>query len=99
MITVQFIIDNSKPHSLSVEGARQTRIYNENLEASIVGGASGLYGDFKNDFELAIFDRMSGEFVTKFFLPDNSDDVVPYMEGETLTKFLNEVFHSGFQVR
>jgi hypothetical protein len=52
MITLQDIIDWSKPHQIN--GGRMTRIHNDEIDASIVGGVSGLYGDFKNDFEVAI---------------------------------------------
>jgi len=99
MITAQDIIKYSKPHPSEIEGARQTRLYNNALEMSIVGGGRGLYGDFEETFEIAIFDRESGEFVTKFFYPDGGDDVVGYMSAEKLEEFVNKIFHSGFQVR
>jgi hypothetical protein len=97
MITVEKIIEWSKPHQL--DGGKMTRIFNEEVEASIVGGRSGLYGDFEKDFELAIFDRKNDEFVTKFFYSEGSDDVVGYMRGEDLTDLLNKIFGKGFQVR
>jgi hypothetical protein len=97
MITVENIIEWSKPHQL--EGGRMTRIFNNDIEASIVGGRSGLYGDFEKDFELAIFDRQNDEFVTKFFYTEGSDDVVGYMTGENLVELLNKIFGKGFQVR
>jgi hypothetical protein len=97
MITVDNIIEWSKPHEL--EGGKMTRIFNEEIETSIVGGISGLYGDFEKDFELAIFDRKSDEFITKFFYPEGNDDVVGYMKGEDLIELLNKIFGKGFQVR
>jgi len=97
MITTENIIEWSKPHPL--DGGKMTRIFNEEVEASIVGGRSGLYGDFEKDFELAIIDRKSGDFITKFFYPEGSDDVVGYMTGENLTELLNKIFGKGFQVR
>jgi hypothetical protein len=75
-----------------------TRIHNDEIEFSIVGGRSGLYGDFKNDFEVAVIDRKTGEFVTKFFKPELSDDVIGYMKKEDLEEFVNQIFKKGFQV-
>lgn len=97
MITIQQIQDWSKPHAVS--GGKRTNIYNDAVELSIVGGASGLYGDFKDDFEIAIIDRVSKEFVTKYFLPDANDDVVGYLPSDELESLVNKIFHSGFQVR
>jgi hypothetical protein len=99
MITIKDIIELSKPHPVG-NGGRVTRIGNNNVEFSIVGGASGLYGDFIDYFEMAIFDTQSGEFVTKFFYPEAGDDVVGYMSGEDLEVLLNKVLkEKDFQVR
>lgn len=97
MITVENIIEWSKPHPL--EGGKMTRIYNEDVEFSIVGGRSGLYGDFINDFEVAVIDRESGDFITKFFKPELGDDVIGYMKGEEMAEFVSQVMQKGFQVR
>jgi hypothetical protein len=75
-----------------------TRIHNDEIEFSIVGGRSGLYGDFKDDFEVAVIDKKNGEFVTKFFKPELSDDVIGYMKKEDLEEFVNQIFKKGFQV-
>jgi len=96
MITIENIIEWSKPHPL--DGGRITRIHNDEIEFSIVGGRSGLYGDFENDFEVAVIDRKNGEFVTKFFKPELSDDVIGYMKKEDLEEFVNQIFKKGFQV-
>ena len=96
MITVENIIEWSKPHPL--DGGRMTRIHNDEIEFSIVGGRSGLYGDFKDDFEVAVIDKKNGEFVTKFFKPELNDDVVGYMKKEDLEEFVNQIFKKGFQV-
>jgi hypothetical protein len=96
MITTENIIEWSKPHPL--DGGKMTRIHNDEIEFSIVGGRSGLYGDFKNDFEVAVIDRKTGEFVTKFFKPELSDDVIGYMKKEDLEEFVNQIFKKGFQV-
>jgi hypothetical protein len=97
MITVENVIEWSKPHSL--DGGKITRIFNDDLEASIVGGRSGLYGDFEKDFEVAIIDRKDNEFITKFFYPEGNDDVIGYMTGDKMVELLNIIFSKGFQVR
>ena len=74
-------------------------LYNEDVEFSILGGRSGLYGDFINDFEVAIIDRESGDFITKFFKPELGDDVIGYMKGEEMAEFVSQVMQKGFQVR
>ena len=96
MITIENIIEWSKPHPL--DGGRMTRIHNDEIEFSIVGGRSGLYGDFKDDFEVAVIDKKNGEFVTKFFKPEVNDDVIGYMKKEDLEEFVNQIFKKGFQV-
>ena len=97
MITVENIIEWSKPHPL--EGGKMTRIYNDEIEFSIVGGRSGLYGDFENDFEVAILDRKTGDFRTRFFKPELSDDVIGYMPKDEVVEFLNQILGKSFQVR
>ena len=96
MITIKDIIECSKPHPL--DGGKMTRLYNDEIEFSIVGGRSGLYGDFENDFEVAIIDKKSGDFITKFFYPEGSDDVIGYMKLEDVEKLVNQVLGKGFQV-
>jgi hypothetical protein len=97
MITVENIIEWAKPHPL--DGGKMTRIYNDEIEFSIVGGRSGLYGDFENDFEVAILDRKTGDFRTRFFKPELSDDVVGYMPKDEVVQFLNQILGKSFQVR
>jgi hypothetical protein len=99
MITVKNIIDWSKPHPVVPMG-RAVRIGNDKIEFSIVGGASGVYGDFVNDFEVAIRDKENGEFITRFFYPEGNDDVIGYMSGEDLEMLVNKVIKDkDFQVR
>jgi len=99
MITIKDIIDLSKPHPV-MNGGRVTRIGNNNVSFSIVGGARGLYGDFINDFEVAIFDKESGDFITKFFYPEATDDVIVYMPGKDLESLVSKVLKDkDFQVR
>lgn len=97
MITVENIIEWSKPHPL--EGGKMTRLYNEEIEFSIVGGRSGLYGDFVDDFEVAVLDRKTGDFRTRFFKPELSDDVIGYMSKDDMVEMLNQILKTGFQVR
>ena len=96
MITIKDIIEWSKPHPL--DGGKMTCIYNDEIKFSIVGGRSGLYGDFENDFEVAIIDKKTGDFVTKFFYPEANDDVIGYMKSEDVEKLANQVLVKGFQV-
>ena len=99
MITIENIKEWSKAHPIG-NGARRTVISNKAIEFSIVGGATGLYGDFKDNFEVAIFDVESGEFMTRFFYPEGSDDVIPYISGEDLEKLVNRLIKDkDFQVR
>jgi hypothetical protein len=97
MITIENIIEWAKPHPL--DGGKMTRIYNDEIEFSIVGGRSGLYGDFENDFEVAILDRKTGDFRTRFFKPELSDDVVGYMPKNDVVEFVNQILGKSFQVR
>ena len=97
MITIKDIIEWSKPHPL--DGGKMTRLYNDEIEFSIVGGRSGLYGDFENDFEVAILDRKTGDFRTRFFKPELSDDVVGYMPKNDVVEFVNQILGKSFQVR
>jgi len=99
MITIQNIIEFSKEHP-SLRNGRVTQIGNNNVGFSIVGGTSGLYGDFINNFEVAIFDKKNNEFITKFFYPETNDDVIGYMSGKDLEVLINKVLRSNdFQVR
>jgi hypothetical protein len=98
MITIEDIKKWSKPHPLANvislkdrRGGRVSRFGNKELEFSIVGGGTGLYGDFDKTFEVAIFDRKSNDFVTRFFYPEGSDDVISYMESSEVEKLVNSV--------
>jgi len=98
MITIQDIVLHSKPHPNMMEGARQTILKDDNVVLSIVGGAQGLYGDFEKDFEVAILDNNSREFVTKYYVSDASDDVLAYQDSEQVEYIANLLFKKGFQV-
>jgi hypothetical protein len=70
---------------------RMSRFGNKEIEFSIVGGDRGLYGDFEKTFEVAIFDRKSNDFVTRFFYPEATDDVIPYMDANKVEELVNSV--------
>jgi hypothetical protein len=98
MITIEDIKKWSKPHPLANvislkdrKGGRMSRFGNKEIEFSIVGGSQGLYGDFDKTFEVAIFDRKSNNFVTRFFYPEVNDDVIPYMSADKLEELVNSV--------
>lgn len=96
MITVQNIIEWSKPHAMN--DGRQTRLTDGKVEVSIVGGVQGLYGDFKEEFELAVFDPTTRNFITTFFF-EGGNDVMAYMKGDDLVNFLNKIYKDdNFQV-
>ena len=97
MTTITEIISWAKPHP--VGHGKQTVIFDDNILVSIVGGSKGLYGDFENDFELAVIDQHTKDFRTKFFFPENNDDVCAYVPGEEVEKFINKIFTKGFQVK
>ena len=97
-ITIQNIKDWAKPHPHK-NGGKATRIVSRGLTISIVGGAMGLYGDFVEDFEMAIWENKNDSWRTKFFYPEATDDVVGYMSPEELEKVVNLVVgNSDFQV-
>ena len=90
MITIEDIRKWSKPHPGGGK-SRMSRFGNKEIEFSIVGGDRGLYGDFEKTFEVAIFDRQSNNFVTRFFYPEATDDVIPYMDAEKVEELVNSV--------
>ena len=99
MITIEDIKNFSKPHPIG-DGGRMTNIFNNKYELSIVGGGKGLYGDFDETFEVAIFNTKDRNFVTIHFFPENDDDVIGYMKAEKLEELVNSIFrNNGFQVR
>ena len=98
MITIEDIKKWSKPHPLANvislkdrSGGRMSRFGNKEIEFSIVGGGKGLYGDFQKTFEVAIFDRKSNNFVTKFFYPEANDDVIAWMDADKVEELVNSV--------
>ena len=98
MITKENIIEWSKPHSEVNPSSRRTVLGNDLFDFSIVGGGRGLYGDFDKDFEVAVINRKSREFMTTYIFSVN-DDVVSYLPVEELVSTLNEILGDNFQVR
>ena len=98
MITTTQVIEWSKKHPCG-DNARHTRIRNNKVEVSIVGGGKGLYGDFEEDFEIAVIDLQTKKFVTKFFKPNLNDDVIGYVNRTEMEELLNSIFKdNSFQV-
>jgi len=96
MTTLEQLLEWAKPHAKS-DGKRVT-LENNNFIVSIVGGMSGLYGDFEKDFEVAIIDKSTDNFVTKMFVSAN-DDVLPYQKIEEVSEIIDMVFSkTGFRV-
>lgn len=97
MITIDDIIKWSKPHPSTKmivnDKGRLVRIGNDNITLSIVGGSRGLCGDFKNTFELAIFDNTSGNFITRYYV-GGDEDVVSYMPADELVELVNSIIKS-----
>ena len=77
-LTAEHIIKKSKPHPTAIVREGDARIYREEIGdyiLSIVGGGQGLYGDFKNTFEVALIDSTTGDFVTGAY-SKRGDDVL-----------------------
>jgi len=94
MITIDDIKKWAKPHPATVfrsSNGKQCRFGNKKVEFSIVGGDIGLYGDFESTFEVAIFDMESRNFITRFFYPETSDDVISYMSSDEVENLVNSV--------
>lgn len=96
MITVNDVIEKSKPHPSGV-GGRQTKITNGEIEASIVGGSRGLYGDFVDSFEVAFFHAETNTFITNYLFPEVKDEVMSYINSRELEDILNHVFRNNFR--
>ena len=86
--TIQDIIDMSVPHGYRDNG-RRTAIETDRFVLSIVGGSQGLYGDFKDSFEVAVIDKKTGNFVTELFEPEATDEVMGYVPAEDVVRIAN----------
>lgn len=91
MITIEEIIKWSKPHQYTGGEGRMTRFGDGRVTFSIVGGARGLYGDFVETFEVAIFNTETGDFLTNFFYPDEGSNVIGYMSAKKVEELVNSV--------
>lgn len=99
VIDKNFLMEKSKRHPLSIDDkGRHIRISNSKITFSIVGGTRGLYGDFINNFEVAVFDNETNNYVTRYYFPDNQEDVCGYLQLDELLEVLNKVFKEGFRV-
>lgn len=96
MTIIEKIIAMSEPHRL--EGGSRTVLKSKKYLLSIVGGRQGLYGDFKTDFELAIIDPLTNDFITKLIFPEMNDDVMAYVPAERVEEIVNMLFpNQSFQ--
>lgn len=83
-LTIDDVLKVKKSHPLR---GYQSRFDFGRYLVSIVGGRTGLYGDFENTFEVAIIDNKDGSFVTKLFC--GGGDVAGYCSKEEVEGILN----------
>lgn len=94
-LTIEYIQKNSKQHPMAKSGvdsykdAKMFQLKIGNFTLSIVGGAQSLYGDFVNDFEVALIDDETGEFVTGKYCR-RGDEVLAYADIDEI----NEIFYN-----
>ena len=94
MITYEDIVEKSIQHPVRTSSGRAVRFETPIIIVSIVGGSPGLYGDFDNNFEIAIIDKETGKFMSGFFYPeyvDSTGDVMPYVSRENTLMILNQL--------
>lgn len=92
MITFEEVLKKSQPHPMG-EG-RMVRYETPHLTISIVGGVSGLYGDFDETFEVALIDKKSGDFISDALYSeycDSDGQIMPYITREQMLKVVNEL--------
>ena len=91
-LTAKHIIKNSEPHPTASMRGGDARTYREEIGdyiLSIVGGGQGLYGNFKNTFEVALIDSTTGDFVTGAY-SKRGDDVL----GWATIDEINELYYN-----
>ncbi len=77
LLTTEILKNEAKVHPLGSGYQYTEKIGDYTL--SIVGGTSGLYGNFKTDFEVALIDNTDGRFVTGMYSKrGESDGVLAY---------------------
>ena len=90
-MNVDELLDRAEPHPSGL-GGKQVRIQYGNYVVSIVGGRTGLYGDFVDTFEVAVMSKDGfGDFKTKHFFPDATDDVLGWISKMDLIEVLKIV--------
>lgn len=94
-INFDFILKNSRDHLL---GGKILRIETGKLIISIVGGRTGFYGDFENDFEVAILHQETRSMITSMFFDTNGDDVAGFVPKDDVIDFLQKFLKEGFRV-
>lgn len=85
--TIEDVLDSKVEHPL---GGYQSTIQVGEYTVSVVGGRVGLYGDFINTFELAIFNK-ERDFVTKDLVSSADDDVIGWLDKEELMDIINQI--------
>lgn len=85
--TIKDVLDSKVEHPL---GGYQSTIQVGEYTVSVVGGRVGLYGDFINTFELAIFNK-ERDFVTKDLVSSADDDVIGWLDKEELMDIINQI--------
>ena len=85
--TIKDVLDSKVEHPL---GGYQSTIQVGEYSVSVVGGRVGLYGDFINTFELAIFNK-ERDFVTKDLVSSADDDVIGWLDKEELMDIINQI--------
>ena len=85
--TIEDVLDSKVEHPL---GGYQSTIQVGEYSVSVVGGRVGLYGDFINTFELAIFNKKR-DFVTKDLVSSADDDVIGWLDKEELMDIINQI--------
>ena len=85
--TIKDVLDSKVEHPL---GGYQSTIQVGEYSVSVVGGRVGLYGDFINTFELAIFNK-ERDFVTKDLVTSADDDVIGWLDKEELMDIINQI--------
>ena len=89
-LTVEILKNEAKTHPLG-KGYQFTEEIGDNT-LSIVGGFSGLYGDFENTFEVALIDNTNGRFVTGLYGYEvQSDGVMLYATIDDINKLYQNI--------
>lgn len=91
-LTIEHIIKNAEPHPTAYMRGENARQYKEEIGdyiLSIVGGGTGLYGDFVKSFEVALIDNTTKEFVTEKYSKSNGGVLVYASLDEINELYLN----------